>query len=589
MKRYLLIVLMIAFIMGCVATIAYGTYYYVYKNYFRPNNQIVSAFNENELNLVVEDEIVNANAPPLVIDEEILLTVEVIRKYFDPYINWDEKTGKVTITTKDRVIRMKTESLEALINDNPVELDIPVVVKDDNIYVPIEFLADMYKIDISFIEKNGVIIIDYKNNIRQIAHPLISGAVVRRGRSIREPVVKKYEFEPEGNEDNEMKVFKEYDRWLKVRTSDGIIGYMQKKEAVIIKSFMTEIPRDEAKPPWQPGEGKISLVWEQMYGKRPDLSKIKTDQGMDVVSPTWFHLKDAQGNLRNHGDKLYVDWAHENGLVVWALISNSFDAGMTHEFLSNMDARDNLIRQLLAYASLYNLDGINIDFENINIEDKDLLTQFVRELAPFLREQGLVVSMDVGVPGGSDNYSRCYDLVELGKAVDYIMLMAYDQHWAASPVAGSVAQISWVEAKLKRTLQMVPREKLMLGLPFYIRVWTEKTSADGRIEVSSKAYSMGYVERLIQEKKLSVEWDEVSGQYYTEYEEDDAVVKIWVEDEKSINLKSALAHKYKLAGTAAWSRGLEKEGIWSVLEENLKNTDNYFEWKDKNAAVLALK
>jgi spore germination protein YaaH len=93
---------------------------------------------------------------------------------------------------------------------------------------------------------------------------------------------------------------------------------------------------------------------------------------------------------------------------------------------------------------------------------------------------------------------------------------------------------------------------------------------------------MGSVERILREKKPEVMWDEESGQHYTEYEVDKVTHKIWIEDDKSINLKSSLVHKYNLAGAASWRKGFESEDIWTVLEDNLKVKQNYTQWANAN-------
>ena len=162
--------------------------------------------------------------------------------------------------------------------------------------------------------------------------------------------------------------------------------------------------------------------------------------------------------------------------------------------MNNTELREKVINQILVYAGLYNLDGINIDFENINIKDRDMLTQFIRELAPIMKEQGLVLSMDITVKSLSENWSLCYDRQELAKAVDYLALMAYDEHWGSSPVSGSVASIGWVEKGIVQLLELgVPPQKILLGIPFYTREWLEKVLEDGRLEVKSKALSMDSV------------------------------------------------------------------------------------------------
>lgn len=577
MKKVILIVVIILILIGALA---YPAYYY----FFVPNNNIVAAFDESILNLIVEGETVVSKHDPKIVDEEILLPIDIVKKYFDPNIYWDGNLKKVTITTEDRVIRMKTDSLDAMVNNEPVVLNIPAVEDEGTVFIPIEFLSDFYNIEVSYLKENNIIIIDYKNRMVQTAEPLGEQAVIRRGRTIRYPVIKQFEF---GNKnDNVMRIFEEYDKWYKVRTRDGVIGYIEKKFVVVKWLTVNNIPiiQDKRETAWKPENGKINLVWEMMYGKRPDLSEIGKIEGLDVISPTWFQVIDDKGTVMNRADAKYVEWAHDNGYKIWALFANDFgDPLITSKILNNTDIRDHMIRQILSYASIYNLDGINIDFENINIEDKDALTQFIREITPFLREQGLTVSIDIGVPDGSENYSRCYDSKALSEVVDYVMLMTYDQHWRTSPEAGSVAQISWVEKKLIRALEMVPEEKLLLGLPFYIRLWEEKLDDNGKVKVSNpKVLSMEAAKNLIKENDAQPVWDDESGQFYAEYKKDDATYKIWLEDWNSINLKSSLVHKYKLAGTAAWRRSDEAEEIWSLLNKNLKVISSYQQWNSEN-------
>ncbi|HOJ10518.1 MAG TPA: glycosyl hydrolase family 18 protein [Clostridiales bacterium] len=596
MKKAFLRTILVTIVLAVIGAFGYSAYYF----FFMPNNSITAAFETEGLHLVIEDEEVVSKYPPKIMDDEILLPLEIVKKYFDKTIYWDESLKKVTITTKDRVIRMKTNELEALVNNKPVNLNIPAIEENGEVYIPIEFLSDFYNIDIDYIKSDNVIIIDPRYSMVQIAEPISPKAVIRKGPSKNHPIIKKLQFTEINNETNSYKVdddngnsgktllriFKEYDKWYKVRTQEGEIGYIEKKFVSVkwLTVNLNILPREKEMELWNPEAGKINLVWEMMYGQRPDLSKIGKIEGLDVISPTWFQLKDDEGNVINRADATYVDWAHKNGYKIWALFSNDFqDIKASSRFLNNTDARDNAIRQILTYASLYKLDGINIDFENIYKEDKDALTQFVREITPFLKEQGLVVSMDVTIPDGSDTWSKCYDRTSIGEIVDFVMLMAYDQHWSSSPVAGSVAQLSWVENNIVKMLKIVPKEKLLLGLPFYTRLWQEETVKGGRVKVTNpKVLSMDNARKMIAENDTTVKWDEESGQFYSQFNKDGKVYKIWLEDENSINLKSSLVHKYKLAGTAAWRRSDEAAVIWNILNENLKIVNNYQEWQDRN-------
>ncbi len=589
MKKFIRVILLVIFILFAAAGVSYGLYRY----FAMPNNSIVPAFEKENVNLVIGGDVISSKNQPKIIDGEILLPFDIIKQYIDPYINWDKETKKVTITTKDRLIRMKTNELEAMVNNKPVNLNIPAVEENGAIFVPIGFLADLYNIYVEYIEENNVVVIDYKAVMIQTAEPIDSDAVVRKGPSIKQPIIQTLGMEKDSEESSiksVLRVFEEYEKWYKVRTESGAVGYVEKKHVVVKWKTVANVYFEEEKEEvsWQPENGKINLVWESIYSGRPNLDKIGKIEGLDVISPTWFQLKDDEGNIINRADTVYVDWAHSNGYKIWALFSNDFnDIKATSRFLNNTDARDNAICQILIYASLYKLDGINIDFENIYKEDKDALTQFIRELTPLLKEQELVVSIDVTIPDGSDTWSLCYDRKALGEVVDYVMLMTYDQHWATSPVAGSVAQITWVEKNLLKVLEMVPREKLLLGLPFYTRLWLEEETESGNVKVTNpKVLSMDDARKMINENNAEVIWDEESGQFYTEFINDGKLYKIWIEDENSINLKSSLVHKYKLAGTCAWRRSDESPEVWKVLNRNLKIIKSYNEWQENNKDVI---
>lgn len=572
-------VVVIAFLlsMGCLAA---GVYFY----FFMPNNSVVPAFDEGGLHLVVEAQLDTSKYQPKVVENEILFPLETVKKYFDPNIYWDEALKKVTVTTDKKVIRMKTDSLEAIINNKPVTLKIPVTVEDGVTYIPIEFLSEFYSIEVNYLRDKNIIMVDFTNKVKKYAEPLDVQGVVRKERSIRAPILRKFDAAGEKPEDTRLSIYEEYEKWYKVRTAEGIVGYIEKKYVVVKEMSVKKLPQETpVNTAWKPEKGKINLVWEMMYGKRPDLAKIPKMDGLDVLSPTWFQLSNEKGDLINRSDAKYVEWAHQNGYKIWALFSNDFqDIEKTKKFLNNTDARDNVIRQLLTYASLYKLDGINIDFENVYKADKDALTQFVREVTPMLKEQGLVVSIDVGVPDGSDNYSLCYDRKALGQVVDYMMVMTYDQHYASSPKSGSVAQVTWVEQNVKKMLELVPKEKLLLGLPFYTRLWKEETGADGKVKVTSEALTMDAARKAVKDNNGAVKWDEESGQFFGEYKKESTTYKVWLEDENSINLKSSLAQKYNLAGVASWSRTYEVAEVWNVLNRNLKATENYQAWAAEN-------
>ena len=278
------------------------------------------------------------------------------------------------------------------------------------------------------------------------------------------------------------------------------------------------------------------------------------------MSPTWFSITDADGTIYDKGNREYVRKYRELGYEIWPLIDNSFDPDLTYELLISSRKREGLIKRILDIYLDYGFQGINVDFENIHLKDKDLLTQFLRELYPVFKEEGLYVSMAVSPISTSENWSLSFDRERLKEATDYLMLMAYDQHWATSPVAGSVAQYSWVEASLKRVLEIIPNEQLILGVPYYTRLWIEEEG-----QLRSQALSMETANRFIQEYNIDLIWDDESKQYYGEVRKDNKFYRIWLENSQSLEYKASLVNKYDLAGIASWRKGFETEDIWTAI------------------------
>jgi len=313
----------------------------------------------------------------------------------------------------------------------------------------------------------------------------------------------------------------------------------------------------------------FTLVWEHVTSYNPELAKQPVIEGLDVISPTWFNLSEATGSLANRASCAYVTEAHKRGLRVWAMVTNSFNKQMTKAFLANSAARRLFIARLLAYARLYGIDGINVDFENVDVTDRFAFVQLLRELAPKLQRQQLVFSVDVNKPGNT-NSARSHDRRSIAAVADYVMVMTYDQHWRACPVAGSVADLAWTKSTLIKTLEEVPAEKLLLGIPFYSRRWYCTKAANGKEKVSSKTLTMAQSDELIRKHSITPVWLADKGQDYYEYTEGGQKVKVWAENAKSIALRGKLAKEYNLAGAACWRKGQEEPYAWQALFNSMR-------------------
>ncbi len=510
----------------------------------------------------------------LVQNNQILLPFDFIKSNIDPSIFWDEASQSVIVTTKDKVLRMESDKLVAFLNKTPVTLRVPVQEVNGKRYVPYSPLEKLYPFQMKQMEANQVVVIEkngdavQQGKVQALPDRKNAPVVLRQGASLKQPIVAELPLH------SVVDIVREEAGWYLVQTADGIVGYLPKELVSLteIRKVVLQQVEPKVNAPWKPLGEKISLVWEHVTGRNPDTAEIPELQGLHVVSPTWFELIDNQANLGNKADLGYVKWAHARGYQVWGLVSNGFNPDFTHALLSDFRLREKFIGQVLQYAQMYELNGINLDFENVYLKDKELLVQFVRELTPYLHEQKLTVSMDVTVKSESDRWSRFYDRAALAGIVDYVAVMTYDEHWASSPEAGSVASLPWTEAGLKGALEEIPKKKLLLGIPFYTRLWKEEKQADGSIKVTSKAYSMPKIEKWLNERQVKPVLDAKTGQMYASYVDpkDGATYKVWLEDQNSIKRRIQLVHQYDLAGIAAWRRGFESPDIWATIKDSLR-------------------
>ena len=525
----------------------------------KPNQEVIIISDEEYL--VVGDEVFIENKPVFLEDNNIYISFDSIKKSIDPYIFYDDNEKTIIITNSEKVIRFNIDEKLATINHREFYIDNIIKLIDGQVYIPDEILTNYYPVEINYFEDTKAVILDKNTSNYTEGQIIEEDGDIRFNFNKKAPIILKDM--PFGTK---ILVFEEYEDWYKIRTENGIVGYMEKKYIKIDHRKNNEESSKVSKENFQKSDRKINLTWDYTYGKMTEIDDVEYIDGINILSPTWFSIIDENGNIFDKGNFGYVEEYQALGYEVWPLIDNSFDPDLTYELLSSSMTREKLIKEIASIYNRYQVDGINIDFENIHIKDKDLLTQFVRELYPIFREMNMIVSMDISPISTSENWSLCYDRYELSKTVDYMMLMAYDQHWATSPVAGSVAEYGWVEDSIIRVLEEIPKDKLILSIPFYTRLWKIEEDEDGE-KISSQALSMGKANEFIEDNNIKLEWDEKSGQYYGEVKIEDIVYKIWLEDSNSIKLKSTLVNKYDLIGIASWRKGFETEDIWPVLSK----------------------
>lgn len=310
----------------------------------------------------------------------------------------------------------------------------------------------------------------------------------------------------------------------------------------------------------------VYMGWNGSATSATIISHVANTQGLSIDSPTWFELSAADGSMIDTSDQVVVDTFKEQGIKVMPLVHNQFNKKMTTEFLKNNTAQQAFIKTLVAKLTQLGVAGINLDFEEVAGTDRAAYTTFVTALAKAVHDKGMQISIDLPRGSLSWNDRTAYDHTALSAVVDTIIIMAYDEHWKGSEVPGSVAGLNWVEEGVKQFLSYgVPRNKLMLGIPFYVREW--KLDSTNKL-VSNRAIFMKEIPKLIADTNAQGEMDPESGQMKYKYTKDGFTYLFWAETENTVKARIDIAKTYDLAGVAAWRLGYESSDLWTMMLRN---------------------
>ena len=523
-------------------------------------NYVKNDIDTTKINLIVNNNNVTLRLKhDLYINEKniIYMSMSDVQNYLDKYIYYDENEKQIITTYGEKVAVLPLEQNIMTINDSTFNLLSGVETKEDEYYLPISQMANVYNMEMTYEKEAKSFILDSLDR-ELIRADATKNLNVKYKDTIFSKTVDKIE------EAEKVVLIEEQDNgWSKIRTSRGRIGYV-KTSRLQNKYYVRENLIKETKTE------KINLVWDYFseYATAPDRTGT-TIEGVNVVSPSFFYLEmNGNGKLNENvgiSGIRYINWAKQNGYEVWAMVSNNSYRETTSEILNSYELRKDLINQIVEYANKYQLEGINIDFENMNQEDKDVFSRFIIELQPRLQEAGVILSVDVTAPDGGETWSMCYDRNVIGDVADYIVFMAYDQYGSSSPKEGTTAGYNWVETNLKKFIdrEEIKPSKIILGIPLYTRLWKEENG-----NITSQTVNIRGIDTVLPDDVTKV-WDDELKQNYVEYTQDGATYKMWIEDEESIEAKVSLVNQYGLAGTAAWEKDRETENIWTVINQTL--------------------
>ena len=524
----------------------------------KAKNYIIET-SKNEINLIINNRNVTANLKHQVINENgiIYVSMDDIENYFDRYILIEDEINEIVTTYDKQIASIGFETNKLTLNGSTKKTQAHAITKEEVIYLPVSEMQEVYSIELSVTEKNVVLDSLSRKQVKAYAKSNIS---VKWKADIFSKTVDKVK------KGDILIAIEENDKgWTRVRTENGEVGYVKTSKLTNYTTVREDLVEEKQI------QGKVNMFWDyySKYVKCPDRTG-QVIEGVNVVSPSFFYIDDDGEFQDKVGDagKAYIEWAHSNGYKVWPMLQND-EAGIkvTSTIINSYAKRQELIEKIVEVCVEYQLDGINIDFENMYEADKDKFSRFIIELEPRIKEIGGVLSVDVTAPDGDPNWSLCYDRNVIAHVADYIVFMAYDQYGNSSTKPGTTAGFNWVETNIIKFIENedVEPSKIILGIPFYTRQWT--IDSNGEIKQGGR----GVVSMLNIKIPNNVEkqWDEELQQYYIEYTSGNDTIKMWIEDGTSIAAKVSLVTKYGLAGTSGWRKDMETSNVWSIINNEL--------------------
>lgn len=513
----------------------------------------------DELAIILQDERMEEKAH--LVNDTCYFDLDTVHKYFNDTFYVDKNEGLLLYalpTTVDRYV----------LGDGPVSATgekNPVYRQGETIFLSADLVKKYTNYSFDCYEYRVQVYTEWGE--RRVA-TVEKNTQIRVKGGVKSPVLRELLAE------EQVEVLERMENWSKIKTQDAFIGYVENK-FLSEESKVTEAPvTDYAEPEYTTRQldEKVCLGWHSIGGKGGNdtlESMLVNAKNLNVIAPTWFSLNDSQGGYESFGAADYVEKAHNMGLQVWGVLDD-FNYHNTHEtnidvyaVLSSTTNRTRLIDSLIEEAVFLGLDGINLDFERISVDMGEHYAQFLRELSVACRLNELTFSVDNYVPFNFNAYLR-RDVQ--GKVADYVVIMGYDEHWHGSGDPGSVASLNYVSNGIDKTLEQVPKEKVVNALPFYSILW--KTTGDTVTdEYLTLVNTQDFLDRIGQEGV----WDEETQQMYVEWESGGSKYQIWVENEDSIMLKLNVMRAKDIAGVAVWRLGYGNKEVWEAISAYLNS------------------
>jgi len=551
-----LVVLILIVLVGAAGIVSFLINRYKPGIEYMAGNEYFNLTDENSVALIQNGELLEEQA--VLIGGEPYAAYTYVESQLNSCFYWDEETKGILLTTSGGVQTLLPG--DAAVAKTPGGQPAVQQESDGTVYISLDVVKEYTDLDYAYYsDPNRVVIRNEWDGVEQ-ATVQSDTAQVRQKGGIKSLIL------ADVQKGDTLLYLENLDNWCKVMTADGYTGYIQTEdisepEAIEARTAKKDsyerITRDH----------KINLVWHQSTSTESNdaMAEMTAEMtGVNVISPTWFSVTDETGTISSLASADYVKLAHDAGREVWGLIDNFNEAFDETTDLAYASVRSRIIEQLLAEAASCGMDGINVDFENLKEAGIPHYLQFLRELTSAAHAQNLVVSVDTPVPQA---YTMYYQRGEQARFVDYMIVMAYDEHFAGSEEAGSVSSLPFVQQAVEEMTRVMPADQVICGIPFYTRVWTEKF---GQSAITSEVLGMDGAKNYAKENQMTETWDASLGQNVATVETSDARYTIWMEDEQSMEEKLKVIQSADLAGVAEWKLGFECADVWSLISEYIE-------------------
>lgn len=551
-----LVVLILIVLVGAAGVVSFLINRYKPGTEYMAGNEYFNLTDENSVALIQNGELLEEQT--VLIGGEPYAAYTYVESQLNSCFYWDEETKGILLTTSGGVQTLLPG--DAAVAKTPGGQPAVQQESDGKVYISLDVVKEYTDLDYAYYsDPNRVVIRNEWDGVEQ-ATVQSDTAQVRQKGGIKSLIL------ADVQKGDTLLYLENLDNWCKVMTADGYTGYIRTEDISEPEAIEARTAKKDSYERITRNH-KINLVWHQSTSTESNdaMAEMTAEMtGVNVISPTWFSVTDETGTISSLASADYVKLAHEAGREVWGLIDNFNEAFDETTDLAYASVRSRIIEQLLAEAASCGMDGINVDFENLKEAGIPHYLQFLRELTSAAHAQNLVVSVDTPVPQA---YTMYYQRGEQARFVDYMIVMAYDEHFAGSEEAGSVSSLPFVQQAVEEMTRVMPADQVICGIPFYTRVWTEKF---GQSAITSEVLGMDGAKNYAKENQMTETWDASLGQNVATVETSDARYTIWMEDEQSMEEKLKVIQSADLAGVAEWKLGFECADVWSLISEYIE-------------------